>query len=315
MSISVSDEPSRAVALHHRSASTLWEWRTAIAEWKRWAAREGGYPATTIRTRYEHLTLFAKSAPVGPWSISGDDLLDWFMDRDWATNTYLSRRTTMRHFYKWAAEQGKVDRSPALVIPSKRPPEPNPMPAPDRVYDAAVEVADERTLLMLLLAAGHGLRRAEVAVVWPERDLIEDLAGWSLLVHGKGGKTRVVPLEEETARLLRRAPAGYLFPGRIDGHLSAQYVGILVSRALEGAWTMHKLRHRAATYFQEDADNDMRVVQVLLGHASLNTTMLYVPENRDRMRRAVDGRRSSTEAVKGRRLARRSGGRAAGSSS
>lgn len=288
-----------------RAASTLWEWRTAIAEWKRWAAREGGYPATTIRTRHEHLTLFAKSARVGPWSVEVDDLLDWFTDRTWATNTYLSRRTTIRHFYKWACEQGKVDRSPALAIPSKRPPEPNPTPTPDRVYDAALEAADDRTRLMLLLAAGHGLRRGEVAVVCPMRDLVEDLDGWSLLVHGKGSRTRLVPLEEETSRLLLAAPPGYLFPGRIDGHLSPQYVGVLVSRALEGAWTMHKLRHRAATYFQEDADNDMRVVQVLLGHASLNTTMLYVPENKKRMRQAVNGRRSSTDAVTSRKLARR----------
>lgn len=312
MSVSVSDH---VVPIARRSATAAWEWRTAIAEWERWARLYKRYPETTIRTRRDHLQLLAKSVSTGPWDLTEAELLTWFEGRDWATNTYLSRRTTMRHFFgAWAVEHAeKITRSPARGIPSIPPPPPNPMPAPDRVYDAALHAADPRLRLMLLLAAGHGLRRGEVAVVRPERDLVEDLQGWSLIVHGKGGKDRLVPLEDETAALLRKAPAGYLFPSRNDPEtpLTARHVGKLVARALEGTWTMHKLRHRAATYFAEDADHDMRVVQDLLGHSNLNTTMLYVPANRDRMRQAVNGRRSSTDAVRERRVTGRGGGTSA----
>ncbi|XBB66888.1 tyrosine-type recombinase/integrase [Nocardioides sp. WV_118_6] len=304
MSITAADNSVRSSPHPRRPASVHWSWRTAITEWERWVRLNTRSPNTTIRTRREHLQLLAKTAPVGPWDMTEEHLLEWFADRDWKPNTYLSRRTTMRHFFgAYAVTVGKLDRSPALAIPTVKPPEPNPTPAPDRVYDEALRDAPERTRKMLILAAGHGLRRAEVAQVWPERDLIEDLDGWSLLVHGKGGKEQIVPLEPEAAAMLRAAPPGYLFPGQIDGHLAPQTVGILVSRALEGAWTMHKLRHRAATYFLEDADNDIRVVQDLLGHASVNTTMLYVPANRDRMRNAVRGGRSSTRAMQDRRAA------------
>lgn len=294
------DEWSTVTGAGHRPAAVSWEWVTAIAEWEIWA-RQHRAPETTLRTRKDHLRLLAKTAPVGPWDLSGQQLLEWFSGRTWAANTYRSRRTTMRAFYRWALEVEKVTVSPAAAIPIVAAPPPNPSPVPDRVYDNALADADDRVLMMCLLAAGHGLRRAEVAVVWPERDLIEDLVGWSLTVHGKGGKTRTVPLEEETARLLRAMPPGYAFPGRIDGHLSPQRVGNLVSRQLEGAWTMHKLRHRAGTYFAEDSEFDMRVVQELLGHANLNTTMLYVKVNRKRMRQAVDAGRSNRQALNDRR--------------
>jgi integrase/recombinase XerC len=78
------------------------------------------------------------------------------------------------------------------------------------------------------------------------------LLGYGLLVHGKGGKKRMVGLPVdgtlglELARMARQDP-GYLFPGKIDGHLSASWVGRIVSRWLDGPWTMHTLRHFFAT--------------------------------------------------------------------
>lgn len=283
-----------------RPASDAWVWRTAIVEFLTWARRQRK-ASTTITTWRDHLTYLSRCVSVGPWDLTEDELLDWFADHQWKANTYRSRRTTLRAFYRWALETGKTSTSPAGGIPRVDPAPPNPLPVPDRVYDAALATADDRVALMCMLAAGHGMRRAEVALVWPERDLIEDLEGWSLIVHGKGSKERVVPLEAETTRILRSMPPGYAFPGRIEGHLSPRYVGILVSRQLEGGWTMHKLRHRAATSFLEDSDNDVRVVQELLGHANLNTTMLYVPANAKRWRKAVNGGRSNRAAALARR--------------
>lgn len=285
------------------SLKYLSEWRIAISEFEEWA-RLRRYPQTTIRTRSDHLRYLAKQIRVGPWELTEDVLLDWFASHDWAANTYRSKRTTMRAFYRWAMETDRTSTSPAAAIPKVDPPSPNPMPVPDRVYDNAVVDADPRVLLMCLLAAGHGLRRGEVALVWPARDMIEDLEGWSLLVHGKGGKQRVVPLEAETARLLRALPRGYAFPGRIDGHLSAQYVGTLVSRHLEGRWTMHKLRHRAGTNFMDASGGDLRVVQELLGHANINTTVAYTKVNQKKWRQAVNAGMSTTSAAQERRFER-----------
>jgi integrase len=156
-----------------------------------------------------------------------------------------------------------------------RPAPPNPRPAPDQVYRPALAAAGRRERLILRLAADHGLRRGEIAVVH-SRDLVEDLDGWSLVVHGKGGRERLVPLLDDVAAELRSLPDGYAFPGRDGGHLSPRWVGRLVTRLLEGDWTTHKLRHRAATAWWEASGHDVLTVGELLGHADPKTTKLYV---------------------------------------
>ena len=125
-------------------------------------------------------------------------------------------------------------------------------------------------------------------MVHPERDMFEDLSGWSLVVHGKGGKRREVPLLEDVARELRALGPGYAFPGEDDGHLSPRWVGTLIGRLLPGDYTMHKLRHRAGTLWH-DQIGDLAVVQDLLGHADPKTTRVYVRVNAQRMREAVEG--------------------------
>jgi integrase len=145
--------------------------------------------------------------------------------------------------------------------------------------------ADARVLLMLRLASGLGMRRGEVARVHTD-DLTRDLVGWSLRVHGKGSRDRTLPLPDGLARdIIARGP-GFVFPGSVDGHLSARWVGKLVSRMLPGADTMHSLRHLAATELH-NATHDLRLVQRVLGHASLATTQVYVHVDDDAMRRAI----------------------------
>lgn len=139
---------------------------------------------------------------------------------------------------------------------------------------------------MLRLSAEAGLRRGEVAQVHT-RDLVEDLDGWSLRVHGKGGRERVVPLPAALAVELRRLPAGWAFPGDCGGHLSPRWVGTVVARLLPAGYTMHTLRHRFATR-AHDVDGDLCVVQELLGHANINTTRAYVAVDRRKLRRTVE---------------------------
>ena len=106
-------------------------------------------------------------------------------------------------------------------------------------------------------------------------------------MHGKGDKDRVIPLPDGLADELRRVPAGFLFPGAIDGHLSADWVGKLVGRLLPGAHTMHALRRKFASAAYA-VDKDVFVVQELLGHASPVTTRRYVEVPRDDLRRTVN---------------------------
>jgi len=287
------DEPgNRGGRTPLRSAADALAWRIAIAEWQSWA-RAAGAPETTLRTRREHLQLLAKSMPAGPWSVTTDDLVGWFADRAWAPNTRRSRRTTLRAFYRWALETGRVPASPAAGIPAGEVPRPNPRPVPDGMYRKALATAGPRERLICRLAAEHGLRRAEVAQIHSD-DLFEDLDGWTLIVHGKGGRERLVPLLDDVAAALRRRPPGFAFPGGHGaGHLSPRWVGKIIGRLLPGDYTMHKLRHRAGTRWYEESGHDLFATQELLGHASAATTRVYVRVDAARLRRTVEKGASS----------------------
>lgn len=241
----------------------------------------------TRYTRRQHLEHAARRLGDDPWAITGPDLVLYVATQDWMPETIRAHRTSLRGFYQWATREGHVDESPALALPRVKPSAPNPRPAPDSVYHPALAEADPREVLLMRLAAEHGLRRGECVQVHPRRDMVEDLTGWSLVVHGKGGKERTVPLLDDVARLLLSLPPGYAFPGAVDGHLSARWAGKLINRLLPGDWTIHKLRHRAGTSWWEASDRDLLLVAELLGHASVSTTQRYVKDTQRRHRAVI----------------------------
>lgn len=273
-------------------------WDAAIAEWLR-HLRAAGHRKDTIYTLRQRLERTARHIDVDdPWAVTADQLVDYFGEQDhWSAATRRGHRTTLRGFYEWAEDKDYVHRSPARRLPKVKPTPPNPMPAPDAVYHPALAEADRDELLMLELAAEHGLRRGEIAVAHRD-DMIEDLLGWSLLVHGKGGKNRIVPLLDETAERMLTV-SGYAFEGRVDGHISARWCGTRVNRLLPGVWTIHKLRHRAATEWWKASDHDLLLVARLLGHASVATTQLYVFDDDNGRARSVVA--AATAAVEQRR--------------
>lgn len=260
-------------------------WSIAIADFLAFLAVAGS-PVSTIETRRQHLNRCARRIGVDPWQVGGVDLLRYVGEAEWSSETRRGHRSTLRVFYAWAVETGRVGASPALVLPKVPPAPPRPKPTPDHAYTNALAVASRRERLMLRLGAEVGLRRAEVAQVH-SRDLFEDLTGWSLVVHGKGGKERLMPITDGIAVELRLLPRGFAFPGRDHGHLSPRWVGTMVGRLLPEGHTMHGLRHRFATRSYE-VDRDLAVVQELLGHASPATTRRYVAVGRDRLRATVE---------------------------
>ncbi len=147
---------------------------------------------------------------------------------------------------------------------------------------------------LAMLCYGAGLRVSE-AVKLRIAD-VHSHRGVLFIAFGKGGKQREVPLSERLLGQLRhyyrqRRPHGpYLFPGRSGRpHLtrSAHWIAVRKARARAGLSkrvSPHCLRHSYATHLLEDGV-DIRTVQALLGHATIETTAWYLSVSRERMRR------------------------------
>ncbi|WP_172193227.1 tyrosine-type recombinase/integrase [Actinomyces faecalis] len=263
-------------------------WEEAIEQW-RTALTASGYPASTIRLRTGWVRRMGRWVGVGPWEVEEDHLTAWGGTHEWARNTRRAAYASVSKFYGWAERAGYVDDSPAAALPAIRQAGPRPHPCPEDVIRQALAQADEETALMIRLASEAGLRRGEVARVHAH-DLIDDLMGRSLIVHGKGGKERTIPLSDDLAGEIDarcRANGGWAFPARFgDGHMTPGAIGDRVSEALEGDWSMHSLRHRFASRAY-GLTGDVLAVQAILGHASPTTTLAYVVVEPDRLRRAV----------------------------
>ncbi|ACI50394.1 integrase family protein [Gluconacetobacter diazotrophicus PA1 5] len=215
---------------------------------------------------------------------------------DRAARTRARRVSAMRSFYRYLARRhGVTNPAPGLLAaPRTKSPLPRPLSeaqaldVPDGVGDLAVTpLGQARDAALFLLLYGCGLRISE-ALGLDVRDLDHALsAGGTLLVRGKGGRERLVPILPAVARVLTdwraRHPAPLpdapLFPGVRGGRLQPA----VAQRAMR-AWrdmaglpdhaTPHALRHSFATHLMEGGA-DLRTIQELLGHASLSTTQRY----------------------------------------
>ena len=145
-------------------------------------------------------------------------------------------------------------------------------PGPGMKYRAALSIG-----------YGAGLRASEVSNL-----KVRDIDSDRMLIHverGKGGKDRDVMLSPSLLELLRAywretRPQGWLFPGqsRIEPmsprSLNRAFNSAKRMAGIKKPATLHSLRHSFATHLLE-ADTDVRVIQVLLGHAKLTTTARY----------------------------------------
>lgn len=278
-------------------------WDTALHDWSAWQ-RLSGKSDGTVKLRRSHLRTFAhRSSTTSPAEVTLDALLAFLGAKNWSIEHRRSVRAALADFFKWAKFRGIVSENVAALLPRIRAPHANPRPATEQQFDDLIASAAPRERLMGRLAGELGLRRGEVAKCHL-RDLVRDQHGWTLFVVGKGDKQRAVPVTDDLAdEILDFCKGGYLFPNGTGGHLTANYVGTLMSRRLEGKTTMHQLRHRfASVAYQRTLD--IRALQTVLGHSSLGTTQRYVQVAEMADRRLVESvaGKQTDEGVVRRRL-------------
>lgn len=250
-----------------------------FADW----LRASGASAETLRLRRHYLRNLAAAFPDrGLLALTQDDLTRFIARSGWAPETRKSARASIRSFYRWGVESGRLDCDPSARLPAVRIPQALPRPAPEDVYVAALAVAIPRDRRMLLLAGSAGLRRAEIARV--HTDHLS--ADGSLRINGKGGRIRTIPLHPILASDLLSLPRGWVFPGRSGGPMAAASVGAVLKRLLGPNWSGHTLRHRFASRAYL-AERDLRAVQTLLGHSKPETTARYTAVPDGALRNAV----------------------------
>jgi site-specific recombinase XerD len=249
-------------------------------EYQSWL-RAGNLSEGTIRLRVHHLERFSKKHDLD--TATPEIIIEWLDNPTWKPATKLSARASLRSYYRWAMEAGRVQVDPTLKTrPIKMPPR-SIKEAPKEALLEALERVAPRDRLAIMLAAYAGLRRAEIA------NLHADQIGDRMLtVVGKGSKERRVPIHPLLEEQLRevKARGGYAFPNVDGGPIKPDAMGRRIARALPGTWSAHSLRHYFAGNVYR-ASHDIRAVQQLLGHSSISTTEIYTHINDDDLHAAV----------------------------
>jgi integrase/recombinase XerC len=218
------------------------------------------------------------------------------------SRTLARQLSAIRSFFRYGERNG-LFRNAALSL-LKSPKLPHAVPKPLSVENArrvaALDLpstdeapqwlaARDRAVLTLLYACGLRISEA-VGLTLRQSDADP------LIITGKGGKTRIVPVLPQARAAIAAyrslcpfplAPDRPMFRGQKRGPLNARNIQLLVER-LRGALglsetaTPHALRHSFATHLLGNGA-DLRVIQELLGHASLSTTQIYTEVDRSHL--------------------------------
>lgn len=259
-------------------------WEQALGEHSK-AMRAASRSRLTVDLYHGYVRQVADRHP-DPWTVTQGDLEAYIGQDGWNAQSRQSARSALRSFYRWAHGRGFIVDDPSFGLPSISVPKGRKRwPAPELVVSQLIDDPrqPERVRFMGELAALAGLRVCEIAQV---RGTDVDDAG-RLVVTGKGGKTRMVPITDDTLLdRLRALGDAWAFPNGKGGHLTPRRVSELLADALPGRWTAHTLRHRFATKAHEEIQ-DLFALAELLGHANIETTRVYVLTSDDRLRAVV----------------------------
>ncbi len=260
-----------------RAASTRTAYLTDVSAFARWAGRGG----VDVPECVDRVLLRRYLASLST--------------RRLARATVARQAAALRCYFSWLLRQGRLGSDPARAL--RAPSGGGRLP---RVLSAA-EVAglldveapapvDRRDLAVLELLYAAGLRVSELCGL--DRGDV-DLRARTVTVIGKGAKQRRVPVHDAAVAALRAwleggrdemaGPPDAVFVNRRGGRLGPRDVRRILDRRAVAPTHPHALRHTYATHLL-DGGADLRVVQELLGHASLATTQVYTHVSKERLR-------------------------------
>jgi integrase/recombinase XerD len=240
------------------------------------------------------------------YAVQADDLNAYFAAKHTSTKaTSANRRlAVLKRFYQLALRQQKINVDPCLKMKSAKQPPRYPKTLTEAQVESLLAAPDiesplglrDRTMLELMYASG--LRVSELVLL---KTIEVGMNEGVLRITGKGNKTRLVPFGEEARswieRYLKQArPAilngqgdDALFVTARGGAMTRQMFWTLIKKYTRKAdinapLSPHTLRHAFATHLLNHGA-DLRVVQLLLGHADISTTQIYTHVARERLKK------------------------------
>jgi integrase/recombinase XerD len=220
--------------------------------------------------------------------------------RGLAPNTVARKLSSLRQFYHFLFTENirKDDPASALDTPAQKRSLPKSLSREDveTLLEHAHARGDVRLTAMLELLYASGLRVSEL-VTLPSSSLRKAMgkAIPFLIIYGKGGKERIVPLHASAIEAAQAYAATqqkespWLFPSRgKQGHVTRQRFGqMLKELALKAGLdpeiiSPHTLRHSFASHLL-GGGADLRVIQELLGHSDISTTQIYTKVEQERL--------------------------------
>jgi len=256
---------------------------------------------SSYRRDLEQLGLFLKKIPLE--KAREEDLFRFLASRKGRSSSAARMLSSLKRFYGWCLRERHIQADPTLKLdPPKRTPR-FPKTLSEADVEALLAAPDRATPLgmrdraMFEVLYASGLRVSELVGL----KLFEvNLDAGVLRVLGKGSKERLVPLGEEAVdwvrRYLKDARNDILKKGKSDQLFVTgrgagmtrqafwQNIKRYGARAVPGKhFSPHVLRHAFATHLINHGA-DLRVVQMLLGHADISTTQIYTHVARERMK-------------------------------
>jgi integrase/recombinase XerD len=234
------------------------------------------------------------------------DIEAWFaaVHGDTRPTTANRRLSALRRYFQWALRERRIGHDPCLSVRSARQPLRTPKTLSEAQVDALLRAPRVDTELglrdkaMLETLYATGLRVSELVNLAALDVSLNE--GVVRVVGGKGGKDRLVPLGAEAAHWIHRyakQARPLLLSGRVSDALFVTVRGEAMHR--QTFWLMvgryakeadihapispHVLRHAFATHLVNHGA-DLRVVQMLLGHADISTTQIYTHVARERLK-------------------------------
>lgn len=267
------------------AANTLTAYRQDLAGFAQWLSKQRGLQLDQADTA---------------------DIQSWFAASHSTSRASTANRrlAALRRYYTWALRQGHIQRDPCLELKTAKQPTRFPHTLSEQHVEDLLHAPDTHT--------PHGLRdRAMLETLYATGLRVSELISLNILdvsltegvirvTLGKGGKDRLVPLGAEAqhwietylkqarATMMRGHTSEALFITARGGPMTRQSFWLIVKKYaaqadIHAPLSPHVLRHAFATHLLNHGA-DLRVVQMLLGHADISTTQIYTHVARERLK-------------------------------